>query len=132
VNDDYKLTITFETSPGSETITLADIVIQITCTAADGGFIKGVASLYEHIDDGTNATTATDGSAMATISAGQQGVIVTDLYDDFGTTAGVTTNNDGCKIAQGFQHTMYVHVPNGGSTFETLKYTSGTLGEVVT
>jgi len=133
-NDDYGIRVIFEASAGSETLdlnTADNIQYHIICTSANGGFNAGTGELAEVQGDFSAAVNANDQTAaLDTMNPGTVGMLDIDIYTDSG-SAGTTTGDSGCKADTGFEHTLYIHVKNGGSTYETLKYGSISVGEAV-
>ena len=105
----------FESSPGSEILTSADIEFQMSCD--NGG--------YNYVNDDFAATEDMDGAASATIDPGTSYSIIIDANTGANadcSAAGVGINGD---------VTFWIHAKGGGSTYETLYIFDDTDGALV-
>jgi len=112
--DDQGIKISFELSPGSETITAAKIAYQIFCaTSAEAmGLVEGVLSAGGQ-DVGAIALDDSTKTAVTSLSVGTTYYTSIVTEESAGTECDPTANED---------HTLYFHVEGGGTTYETLSY----------
>ena len=127
---DYVLRLMFESAAGSETLdldTAGSVQWHILCTSGNGGLVGGAADSTEVAGDFSAAVLASDSTtALDSMNPGVSGVLDIDFYTD-----GAGATDDGCLPSSGAEHTLFIHVQNGGSTFETLKYQTIAVGEVI-
>ena len=123
------ITIVFELSPGSEPLSESQVTWTIICDNAAatpvvqtvyGTFNGALATLDTRTADGVQ-NLAGDG----TINPGV--VYMIDLQTSDADTAAM----EDCAATINEQHTLIISVEAGGSTYETLSYTSVTQGESV-
>ena len=120
-----EITMVFETAPGSEPIARDAVHWSVICDA--GGATPAVK---DGDFDGAGDTVAAgatnlDGTAIA------NGLILPGTAYMVDLVVGDATANANCEPDINEEHQMMVQVNGGGSTYETLSYTSETQGDIV-
>jgi flagellin FlaB len=115
----------FESAPGSGVLDESTITYSVTCS--DTG------SAYQYTAGTFTATKVADNLAGADIGAAdiQPGVvyaIILDVHDATGTAVG---DCSATSVGLLGEVTLWIHVPNGGSTYETLLVTELEEGALV-
>tara|TARA_B100000767_G_scaffold202381_1_gene189271 strand:+ start:1259 stop:1840 length:582 start_codon:yes stop_codon:yes gene_type:complete len=94
----------FESAPGSEILTSADIEFQMSCE--NGG--------YNYVNDDFGAAEDMDGAAAGTIDPGTSYSIVIDA------NTGANADCSASGVGINGDVTFWIHAKGGGSTYETL------------
>lgn len=127
VANNERLIVVFELAPGSEPILDTNVHWSVICDA--GGATPAV-------HDGDFGTTG--GTADTAVEAQEldRTVILDGIFLPGGTyivelDVGDATGTDSCAPAIGEEHAMVISVNGGGTTYETLSYTSEDPGAIV-
>lgn len=114
----------FETAPGSEVITPADVQFQLTCedTGQNYEYVSGDFTNADDVDD------VGDGNGDGAVTAFLPGVSYSFVMD---ADTGATSSCDATSVGVNGEVTLWIHVGSGGSTYETLYISDDARGSLV-
>ncbi len=135
-NGDACLTLVFELAPGSEPISESQVTWTIICDdGAATPVIQYTFGTFENADADLDVTDAVGTQNLAgdgTMNPGEVYMVnlktIPDVND---ATTYSEVNTDDCGATLNEQHTLIISVDSGGSTYETLSYTSVAQGASV-
>ena len=112
----------FETAPGSEVITPSDVQFQLTCEDTGGNYeyISGDFTNADDVDD------IADDNGDGAVDEFLPGVSYSFVMD-----ADTGDSCDASSVGVNGEVTLWIHVGNGGSTYETLYISDDSRGSLV-
>ena len=115
----------FESAPGSDTLDEEKITYSVTCSDTNDAYqyTAGTFLTTKEADDLAGANVGTDDIKPGVVYA-----IVLDVHDATGTATGDCSADSVGLLGE---VTLWIHVPNGGSTYETLLVTELDEGALV-
>jgi len=139
-NADKCITVVFEMEAGSEPVEESNVIWTIICANNGGTAMTTIWGDFATADVGFESsgtdTVNVDGSAKANTTLYPGEVYMIDLKVETDDTDGTTAAAEGptaaeCSPQIGEEHTLIISVEGGGTTYETLSYTSITEGDSV-
>ena len=123
-NPDDSYLLYFETAPGSEVITAANVQFQLTCedTNGDYEYVSGDFTKADDVDD------VADGNGDGPVTNLLPGVSYSFVMD---ADTAATASCDALSVGVNGEVTLWIHVEGGGSTYETLYLSDTTRGTLV-
>ena len=114
----------FETAPGSEVITPSDVQFQLTCedTGGDYEYVAGDFTNADDVDD------IADDNGDGAVDEFLPGVSYSFVMD---ADTGAAASCDATSVGVNGEVTLWIHVGNGGSTYETLYISDDSRGSLV-
>ena len=114
----------FETAPGSEVITAANVQFQLTCEDTNGNYeyVSGDFTNADDVDD------VGDGNGDGPVDNLLPGVGYSFVMD---ADTAAAASCDALSVGVNGEVTLWIHVEGGGSTYETLYLSDTTRGTLV-
>tara|TARA_B100000886_G_scaffold169248_1_gene115871 strand:+ start:3486 stop:4073 length:588 start_codon:yes stop_codon:yes gene_type:complete len=114
----------FETAPGSEVITAANVQFQLTCEDTNGNYeyVSGDFTNADDVDD------VGDGNGDGPVDNLLPGVSYSFVMD---ADTAAAASCDALSVGVNGEVTLWIHVEGGGSTYETLYLSDTTRGTLV-